>query len=185
MRLFHTGYQEIRRPDVHFGRKNADFGQGFYLTANEAFAGKWARERKGETIHINSYELDLDGLKIKRFERGGEWFDYLLANRTRQPDALANYDVILGPIANDTIYDTFGIITSGFLPRDQALSLLMLGPAYEQIVLKTEKAAAQLRWLSVRVPEKAEIAAFRDAVRREEEAYQALFAQKLQGFSEE
>ena len=39
MLLYHTGYQEIASPDVHYGRKNADFGQGFYLTANEAFAG--------------------------------------------------------------------------------------------------------------------------------------------------
>ena len=110
--------------------------------------------------------------------------DYLFANRRGQPDALAEYDVIMGPIANDTLYDTFGIITSGFLPRDQALSLLMLGPAYEQIVLKTEKAAAQLRWLSSRIPEKDEITAFRDAVRQEEEDFQTLFAQKLQSFSD-
>lgn len=32
MLLYHTGYQEIREPDIHHGRKNADFGQGFYLT---------------------------------------------------------------------------------------------------------------------------------------------------------
>ena len=38
MQLYHTGFQEIRTPDVHHGRKNADFGQGFYLTADAAFA---------------------------------------------------------------------------------------------------------------------------------------------------
>lgn len=26
MILYHTGYQEIRYPDIRFGRKNADFG---------------------------------------------------------------------------------------------------------------------------------------------------------------
>ena len=182
MLLYHTGYQEIASPDVHYGRKNADFGQGFYLTANEAFAGKWARERKGETIHINIYELNLDGLQLKRFQRGRDWFDYLYANRRGQPDALAEYDVIIGPIANDTLYDTFGIITSGFLPREQALALLMLGPAYEQIVLKTEKAVSQLQWLSVRIPDSGEITAFREEVRREEEAYQAQFAKLLESF---
>lgn len=34
MKLFHTGFDEIREPDVHHGRVNADFGQGFYLTAD-------------------------------------------------------------------------------------------------------------------------------------------------------
>ena len=27
LHLFHTGYAEIREPDIHYGRKNADFGQ--------------------------------------------------------------------------------------------------------------------------------------------------------------
>ena len=48
MRLYHTGYEEIREPDIHHGRKNADFGQGFYMTANEEFACRWARERAGK-----------------------------------------------------------------------------------------------------------------------------------------
>lgn len=45
--------------------------------------------------------------------------------------------MIAGPIANDTIFDTFGIITSGFLSADQAIKLLLIGPQYEQIVIKT------------------------------------------------
>ena len=32
MRLYHTGHMEIRNPDIHRGQKNADFGQGFYMT---------------------------------------------------------------------------------------------------------------------------------------------------------
>ena len=32
MTLYHTSYQIIREPDVRYGRKNADFGQGFYLS---------------------------------------------------------------------------------------------------------------------------------------------------------
>ena len=33
--LYHTGFEKIRRPDVHYDRKNADFGQGFYLSSGE------------------------------------------------------------------------------------------------------------------------------------------------------
>ena len=32
MILYHTSDREIRKPDIHHGRKNADFGWGFYLT---------------------------------------------------------------------------------------------------------------------------------------------------------
>ncbi|MCR4895372.1 MAG: DUF3990 domain-containing protein, partial [Lachnospiraceae bacterium] len=32
MILYHTSDREIVHPDIHYGRKNADFGWGFYLT---------------------------------------------------------------------------------------------------------------------------------------------------------
>ena len=38
LRLYHAGFQVIPSPDVRYGRKNADFGQGFYLTAEKAAA---------------------------------------------------------------------------------------------------------------------------------------------------
>jgi len=40
-----------------------------------------------------------------------------------------------------------GIITSGFLRMEDALKLLMIGPEYTQVAVKTEKAAGQLRWI--------------------------------------
>ena len=42
MLLYHTSAVEIPRPDIRRGRRNADFGQGFYLTAEEDFARRWA-----------------------------------------------------------------------------------------------------------------------------------------------
>ena len=37
IKLYHTGLTEIREPDIRHGRKNADFGQGFYLTPEVDF----------------------------------------------------------------------------------------------------------------------------------------------------
>ena len=42
MRLYHTSDREIRNPDLPRGRKNADFGQGFYLTPDREFTYRWA-----------------------------------------------------------------------------------------------------------------------------------------------
>ena len=78
LHLFHTGYAEIREPDIHYGRKNADFGQGFYLSDSDEFAGKWMRERKDVVIHVNAYELDLAGLQVLGFTRDKDWLDYIL-----------------------------------------------------------------------------------------------------------
>ena len=179
IKLYHTGFEKIEQPDIHIGRANADFGQGFYLSDNGDFSRRWARSRRGETTWLNTYTLALDGLQVKRFERDAEWFDYIFHNRSGYPDALSEYDVIVGPIANDTIYDTWGISTSGLLSREQSLRLLMIGPVYRQTAIKTERAASRLRFISAQVIEEKEIAAYRDKVLEEQEAYQKEFAEVM------
>ena len=44
MILYHTSDRQIRKPDIHHGRKNADFGWGFYLTPDRDFTYRWARD---------------------------------------------------------------------------------------------------------------------------------------------
>ena len=46
MILFHAGVSEIRKPDIHYGRKNADFGQGFYLSPEKEFSCRLTVERE-------------------------------------------------------------------------------------------------------------------------------------------
>lgn len=182
LKLFHAGFSVIKEPDIHIGRRNADFGQGFYLTANSEFAHRWVRERKGEQTIVNTYELDTGNLTIRRFHRDEEWFDYIFGNRNNFPDDL-NADVIIGPIANDTIYDTFGIITSGFLKREDAMCLLLIGPEYEQVALKSDKAVKQLKWISSEVLLPETVAEYRKLVAEEEKAYQELFAEEMERIS--
>ena len=178
--LYHTGYQEIRRPDIRFGRRNADFGQGFYLTRDSGFALRWARERPGMSAYVNCYELDLSGLRIHRFRRDEAWYDYIFRNRAGGADALPEADVIIGPIANDTIYDTFGVLTSGLMDREESLRMLSLGPAHEQTVIKSDRAAAQLTWISARVLTSSEIAGGRALAKEEEADYQRALASIFQ-----
>ena len=45
MILYHTSDRDIKNPDIHRGRKNADFGWGFYLTPDKDFTYRWAREK--------------------------------------------------------------------------------------------------------------------------------------------
>ena len=73
MKLYHTSNTEIRDPDIYRGRKNADFGQGLYLTPDMDFAYRWA----GKDAIVNEYELDEEGLLIHRFKRDEDWFNYI------------------------------------------------------------------------------------------------------------
>lgn len=170
MRLYHTSDREIQHPDIHRGRKNADFGQGFYLTPDREFAYRWA----GRNAVVNSYDFDETALNIRRFERNLDWFTYIFNNR-RLRDSL-EADAVIGPIANDTIFDTLGIISSGFLAPEEALALLMIGPAYIQVALRTEKAISRLTWLSAEtITGQGE-----EERRREQQAYQEAFATKME-----
>ncbi len=176
MRLYHTSQLIIKDPDVHFGRKNADFGQGFYLSPDKDFVHRWATK----DAYVNEYELDTAGLIIVQFQRSKEWFEYIYQNR-RVNDTI-EADVVMGPIANDTIYETFGIISSGYLRTDEALSLLMLGPEYIQVALKTEKAASQLTWLKADQITAESEKNMKELLKKEQEAFQQEFAEKMQRF---
>ena len=180
MRLYHTGFHELRTPDITVGRKNADFGRSFYLSADDAFAGKWARASRGRQVYVNAYELDLAGLTVLRFERDEAWFDYIFQNRRAMPDAHPEADVIIGPIANDTIYDTLGLLTSGLLDASLSLRLLQLGPCFEQITIKSDRALRQLTWLGARMLSREELGGFGTVLRRETEEYQRAIAAELE-----
>ena len=69
MKLYHTGFEIIKEPDIDAGRRNADFGKGFYLTDDREFAIRWAKKRKGLTTYINAYEFNTDDLNIKKLRK--------------------------------------------------------------------------------------------------------------------
>lgn len=173
MRLYHVSAKEIREPDIHYGRKNADFGQGFYLSPDREFSYRWAAL---DSV-MNIFELDTTGLEICSFTRSADWFDYIYQNR-RANDTQTAADVVIGPIANDMIYDTMGIISSGFLKPADALGLLQIGPEYIQVAIKSEKAAQQLQWLR---SEKIEnVSQYKELVKKEQDDYQRDFVQYMQ-----
>lgn len=170
MILYHTSTREIRTPDLHYGRKNADFGWGFYLTPDREFTYRWA----GEDAVVNEYELDETGLDIKVFTRNVDWFQYIFHNRRMRDDLTA--DVIIGPISNDTIFDTLGIMSSGYLTPEDALKLLMIGPEYTQVAIKTEKAAEQLSFIRAEHIERIT----GEQRKKEQDEYQEAFARELE-----
>ena len=136
--------------------------------------------KKNAQTFVNRYELHTDDLQIKRFERDEDWFHYIFSNRRRLPDALQTFDVIIGPIANDALFNTFGILTSGMLGDAVAMALLQLGPAYTQVVLKTERAKEALRFLGAATLDHDTLAANKMRLAAEEAAFQTLFSETMQ-----
>ncbi|MBR6118481.1 MAG: DUF3990 domain-containing protein [Paludibacteraceae bacterium] len=153
MILYHgtnTDFQQIR---LDMSRVGKDFGFGFYLTTDKQVAARQA-ERKvlqygiGAKI-VQSYAMDekqLDGLKVLRFDSyTEEWADFILMNRqNKEHRSLHDYDVVIGPIANDTVGFQIRRYTEGIITKAQFLQEIMYHQVTMQYFFGTERALAIL-----------------------------------------
>lgn len=149
MILYHgtnTDFQQIR---LDMSRVGKDFGFGFYLTTDKQVAARQA-ERKvlqygiGAKI-VQSYAMDekqLDGLKVLRFDSyTEEWADFILMNRqNKEHRSLHDYDVVIGPIANDTVGFQIRRYTEGIITKAQFLQEIMYHQVTMQYFFGTERA---------------------------------------------
>ena len=112
MILFHGSNVQFDEIDLMKSKPNKDFGRGFYLSDNVEQALELAKI-KVEQLETGSpvvmkYELDeqqLSSLKVLRFkEYDEEWAKFILLNRNNPSQTAAHdFDVVIGPIANDRV----------------------------------------------------------------------------------
>ena len=85
-------------------------------------------------------------MNIKRFSAPDEeWLDFVSAHRNGTYDG-EKYDVIIGAVANDDVYRTLQVYSSGLLTKEQALEALKVKKLFNQYVFATEKALALLKF---------------------------------------
>ncbi len=60
MRVYHGSVVVVKEPLVSVGRRNLDFGLGFYVTGLKEQAVSWASRpfNEGKTQILNVYEFD-------------------------------------------------------------------------------------------------------------------------------
>lgn len=129
--VYHGATQIVDKPLCSIGRKNLDFGQGFYVTDIRSQAVSWAQNvatKRGETPVINVYNLNKDEIlsnfKVKIFKSyDAEWLDFIVANRTGN-NVVNNLDYVEGGVANDRIIDTINLYISGLMDYSTALKRL-------------------------------------------------------------
>lgn len=127
MKLYHTSYCIIKKPDVLHSRDNLDFGKGFYLTTLYEQAKKYAMRflLRKQKAYINEYILDDDihNFNIKIFKSyDEEWLDYV--GKCRKGIQTDTYDIVEGGIANDKVFNTIDLYFSGAMSKDDALGRL-------------------------------------------------------------
>ena len=151
MIVYHGGSVAVSVPDLVHSRKAVDFGPGFYVTPIREQAIRWSEKRKrrdGMAV-VSRYEFDeaaVDGLKILRFDSySEEWLDFIVACRRLQ-DA-SDWDIVVGGVANDKVFDTLEAFFDGFATKEQTIGKLRIATPNLQICLRSEMALHALAFL--------------------------------------
>ena len=127
--LYHGSNAIIEQPLVSIGRKDLDFGPGFYLTPLFEQASKWVARiktirRAGQAI-VNAYEFTQpQGCKVKRFDAyDKEWLDFIVDSRKgKQP--WKGYDIVEGGVADDRVIDAVEAYINGYADVENTLRQL-------------------------------------------------------------
>lgn len=129
--VYHAGTDVVESPNCKAGRKNLDFGQGFYLTDIYDQALNFARsksvDRKRPGI-INVYLLDKAAImkeaKSLIFDKYDDaWLEFIVACRAGK-DVWSNYDYVEGGVADDRVINTVNLYIQGYISKERALQNL-------------------------------------------------------------
>ena len=135
--IYHGSYTKIELPYIKKYLFTKDFSWGFYCTKIKEQAEKWAD--KFNTSIVNVYEVkDINSLNIKAFEDyTDEWLEFVVKCRSGNTH---EYDVVIGPMADDTIYDYIEAYTQGQMNKQKFFELMKFKYPTHQISFHTIKA---------------------------------------------
>lgn len=146
MTVYHGSYLEIKHPKIIRGRNTKDFGEGFYCTMIREQAERWSK--RYDTPKVNTYTVRLDtSLQILEFtEMTEEWLDFIIDCRNGKPHG---YDIVIGAMANDQIYNYIADYVDGVITREQFWALAKFKYPTHQINFCTNRALSCLEFVSV------------------------------------
>ena len=188
--IYHGSEQIIEVPTFGLGKKNNDFGLGFYCTKNNDLAKEWAVSslRNGFS---NRYSLDTEYLNILNLNSPNytilNWIAVLVEHRLfsiKTPVAhrakrylienfgvnVNAFDLITGYRADDSYFDYAESFLNNGISVEQLARAMHLGKLGEQIVIKSKFAFSRLKYEGFDVAEKEHYYVLRKA--RNDEANQ-------------
>lgn len=158
MICYHGSDTIVDAPRILDPKRPLDFGGGFYVTTSESQAKSWAIKvaYRNNTSHrcVNRYSFDLSKasseLTVIHFEKADEtWLDFICNNRSGK--STGDYDIVIGPVADDRVYRVVVEYENGDLDKETALKNLKTEALCDQILFHTEKSLEFLKYLDTEV----------------------------------
>lgn len=135
--IYHGSYMEVEFPEIRKHKYTKDFSWGFYCTEIKDQAEKWASKYIQSVISV--YRLkNIEKLNIKVFEDySDEWLEFVVHCRS---GGIHDYDVVIGRMADDTIYEYIDGYMAGVMDKKQFFELMRFKYPTHQISFHTIKA---------------------------------------------
>lgn len=167
MILYHGSENIIEHPFWGGGKRNNDYGQGFYCTKDIDLAREWACT-EAVSAYVNKYELDMTELKVLELSKEKfstlNWLAILVNYRRIRVTTpvmkramewliqyflidISEYDVVIGYRADDSYFSFARAFISNQITVRQLAYAMELGELGVQYVLKSEKAFSALHYL--------------------------------------
>ena len=158
MLLYHGSNVEVSNPQILESDRRLDFGNGFYLTSSYDQAKRWAEltvKRRGsgkEAVSVFEFDESSDSdLSILHFTQAQkEWLEYVTMNRKNQTIPNDNYDIVIGPVANDRTMPVISLYFAGIYDIEETIKRLMPQKLCDQYTFRTDKAINKLKFLEVK-----------------------------------
>ncbi len=186
--IYHGSEKIVEVPTFGEGKKNNDFGLGFYCTESEDLAKEWAVSslRNG---FANKYTLDTEYMRILNLNSPEytilNWIAVLVEHRLfsiKTPVArrakqylidnfsinVNAFDIITGYRADDSYFDYAESFLNNGISVEQLARAMRLGKLGEQIVIKSQFAFSRIKFEGFDVAEKEEFYVLRKS--RDDEA---------------
>lgn len=163
--IYHGSNKVIDKPYYRGGKKENDYGHGFYCTANIELAKEWACSNKDIDGYVNKYSFDTSDLKVldltsKKYSILN-WIAILLKHRTfdvsnefakQAKEYLLNnfyidveqYDFIIGYRADDSYFSFAKDFVNNSISIQQLSKAMVLGDLGKQVVIISQKAYDKL-----------------------------------------
>ena len=144
MQIYYGSNVIVNQPKIITDGFYKDFGYGFYCTNFEKQAKRWALTKKNKhVVNVYSYteNKNLNCLIFK--EMSDEWLDFVVSSRQ---GIRHEYDIVEGPMADDTIWNYVDDFARGMISRTAFWELVKFKYPTHQIVFCTEAALKCLEY---------------------------------------
>lgn len=155
MKIYHGSTEIIHTPTILETQRLLDFGKGFYTTTNYEQAQRWAlikHKRIGTNAEaiVNVYNFDeklfeSDIFRVKLYKYTDEaWLDFIVTNR--RTIAPHDFDIVMGAVANDTLYQTLTLYETGILTKQETIVRLKAHILFDQLSFHTAEVLKHVKF---------------------------------------